>query len=74
MARTKSLESIEAKIIQAQETVTKAKAKYQRSIAELEALIADKDKLLERDLLKAYKQSGKSYEVVIRYLKEGVRQ
>jgi len=36
-------------------------------------LMAKKDELVSKDLLNAFKKSGKSYDVVLRYLKEGLR-
>ena len=42
MARTKTMASIDAKIEKAQTTVEKTKARYDATIAELEALYAEK--------------------------------
>jgi uncharacterized protein (DUF4415 family) len=72
MARMKSMASIESEIIKAKEAVIKAKAKYDAAITDLEAVMAMKDERIAKDLLTAFKKSGKSYDTVIRFLKEGV--
>lgn len=74
MARTKSMTSIETEIAQAQNAVLKAKAHYEKTVADLEKVMAKKDELVAKELLQAYKESGKPYAVVMRYLKEGLRQ
>lgn len=73
MARTKSMASIDAEIAQAKETVMKTKARHEAAIANLEAAMARKDELIAKDLLDAFRKSGKSYEAVMRFLKEGLR-
>lgn len=42
-------------------------------MADLEAVMARKDELVAKDLLDAFKKSGKSYDVVMGFLKEGLR-
>lgn len=74
MARARSLDSVEAEVRQAQEAVVKAKARYEAALKKLEDAIARKDEVTARELLSAFKKSGKPYAVVMRYLKEGVRQ
>lgn len=64
--------SIESEIIKAKEAVIKAKVKYDAAITDLEAVITVKDDRIAKDLLIAFKKSGKSYDTVIRFLKEGV--
>jgi len=73
MARTKSMTTIEAEIAEAKEVVMKTKARHEAAIADLEAVMARKDELVAKDLLDAFKKSGKSYDVVMRFLKEGLR-
>lgn len=68
----KSMVSIESEIIKAKEAVIKAKAKYDAAITDLEAVITVKNDRIAKDLLIAFKKSGKSYDTVIRFLKEGV--
>ena len=73
MARTKSMATIESEIVKAKEVVIKAKAKYETAITALEAAMAKRDEVIAKDLLDAFKKSGKSYETVMRFLKEGKR-
>ena len=74
MARARSLDSVEAEVRQAQEAVVKAKARYEAALKKLEDAMARKDEVTARELLSAFKKSGKPYAVVMRYLQEGVRQ
>jgi uncharacterized protein (DUF4415 family) len=73
MARTKSMATIETEIAKAKEVVLKTKAKHEAAIADLEAAMAKKDERIAKDLLDAFKKSGKSYDTVMRSLKEGLR-
>lgn len=73
MARMKSMKTIETEIARAKEMVLKTKARHEAAIANLEAVVASKDELIARDLLDAFKKSGKSYDAVMRFLKEGLR-
>ncbi len=73
MARTKTMASIDAKIVKAQTTVEKTKARYDVAIAELEALYAEKRDLQVKELATAIEKSGKSYEDVLTFVKSGKR-
>lgn len=73
MARTKSMATIESEIVKAKEVVIKTKAKYESAITELEVAMAKRDEFIAKDLLDAFKKSGKSYGTVMRFLKEGVQ-
>lgn len=73
MARTKSMATIETEIAEAKKVVLKTKARHEAAIANLEAVMAKKDELIAKDLLDAFKKSGRSYDVVMRFLKEGLR-
>jgi len=73
MARMKSMTSIETEITKAKEVVIKTKAKYEAAITNLEATMVKKDELIAKDLLDAFKKSGKSYDAVMRFLKDGSR-
>jgi len=59
MARVKSMASIETEITEAKEVVPKTKSRHEAAIA--------------KDQLDAFKNSGKSYDTVMRYLNEGLR-
>lgn len=73
MARTKSMTAIESEIAKAKEAVLTTKAKHEAAISDLEAAMAKKDERIDKDLLNAFKKSGKSYDTVMRFLKEGLR-
>lgn len=73
MARRKSMAAIETEIAKAKEVVLTTKARHESAIADLEAAMAKKDERIAKDLLDAFKKSGKSYETVMRFLKEGLR-
>ncbi len=73
MARKKSMATIETEIVKAKETVLKTKTKYEAAIADLEAVMTKKDDRIAKDLLDAFKKSGKSYNTVMRFLKDGLQ-
>jgi len=73
MARTKTMASIDAKIAKAQTAVEKAKTKYDSAIAELEALYTEKRGLQAKELAAAIEKSGRSYEDVLSFVKNGKR-
>ena len=73
MARKKSMATIETEIVKAKETVLNTKTKYEAAIADLEAVMTKKDDRIAKDLLDAFKKSGKSYDTVMRFLKDGLR-
>jgi uncharacterized protein (DUF4415 family) len=73
MARKKSMATIETEIVKAKETVLKTKTKYEAAIADLEAVMTKKDDRIAKDLLDAFKKSGKSYDTLMRFLKDGLR-
>ena len=73
MARTKTMASIDAKIEKAQTTVEKTKARYDATIAELEKLYAEKRDLQAKELITAIENSGKTYEDVLDFVKNGKR-
>ena len=63
--------SAEARIRKAQESVEKSKARYDAAIAELGPLYDEKKKLQAKELADAIEKSGKSYEEVVRFVKNG---
>jgi hypothetical protein len=71
MARTKTMASIDAKIAKAQAAIEKAKTRYDSAIAELESLYVEKNNLQAKELAAAIDKSGKSYEDVLTFIKEG---
>ncbi len=73
MARTKTMASVDAKIVKAQITVEKTKVRYDAAITDLETLYAEKRDLQAKDLASAIEKSGKSYEDVLTFVKSGKR-
>lgn len=70
MARTKTMASIDARIRKSQDSVEKTKARYDAAITELGALYDEKKKLQLKELSAAIEKSGKSYEEVLRFVKD----
>lgn len=73
MARTKTMASIDAKIAKAQAAVERAKSRYDLAIADLESLYVEKKNLQVKELAAAIEKSGKTYEDVLTFIKEGKR-
>jgi hypothetical protein len=71
MARIKTMASIDAKIRKAQESVEKTKARYDAAVTELETLYDEKEALQIQELAAAMEKSGKSYEDVLKFVKDG---
>ena len=62
--------SIEEKIQQQKEVVSKAKDKYEAALDELEKLMKKRDELRNKELLNAFAASSKSYDEIMRFLRE----
>ena len=62
--------SIEEKIHQQKEVVSKAKDKYEAALDELEKLMKKRDELRNKELLNAFAASSKSYDEIMRFLRE----
>jgi hypothetical protein len=73
MARTKTMASIDAKIAKAQTAVERAKNRYDSAITELETLHTEKRGLQAKELAAAIEKSGRSYEDVLSFVKNGKR-
>lgn len=71
MARTKSIDSIEQKIEKAKDDVDRAKAKYESTVDELERLMTKREALRKEQLISAITNSGKSYDEIMSFLKNG---
>lgn len=71
MARTKSIDSIEQKIEKAKDDVDRAKAKYESTVDELERLMTMREALRKEQLISAITNSGKSYDEIMSFLKNG---
>lgn len=62
--------SIEEKIQAQKEVVSKAKDKYEAALEELEKLMKKCDELRNKELLNAFAASNKSYDEIMRFLRE----
>lgn len=62
--------SLEEKIQAQKEVVSKAKDKYEAALEELEKLMKKRDELRNKELLNAFAASNKSYEEIMRFLRE----
>ena len=68
MSRLISMETLENKILKAQENVSKARVRYEEATSELKKLL-DKKKALQTDeLVKAISISQRSYEDILAYI------
>lgn len=71
MARTKSIDSIEAQIAKAREDLVKAKAKYDAVAGNLEKLMVQKKEHQARQIMEAFIRSGKSFQEIMNFLDAG---
>ena len=62
--------SIEEKIQQQKEVVSKAKDKYEAAVEELEKLMKKRDEIRSKELLDAFATSNKSFDEIMRFLRE----
>lgn len=60
--------SIEDKINQQKEVVSKAKDRYDAAVAELEKLMKKRDEIRNKELLDAFASSDKSYDEIMEFL------
>ena len=60
--------SIEDKINQQKEAVSKAKDRYDAAVAELEKLMKKRDEIRNKELLDAFASSAKSYDEIMEFL------
>ena len=61
--------TIDEKIDKAQAEVIKAKAKYDAAVNELKELQERKKEIQSKELLEAFRESNRSYEEIISFLK-----
>lgn len=66
--RTRRIISIESKIQKAQNSVLRAKARYEKAMAELERLINIRRKQQQKDFMDALEKSARTFEDVMRFL------
>ena len=68
MARTSSMTILEARIEKAQNSVLKAKNRYDECLSALEKLLNKRDALRRDELVNAILKSRKSYDEIIRFI------
>ncbi len=73
MARTRTMASIDAKIKKAQDAVEQTKDRYDAAVTELERWYEEKKNLQLQELAQALNKSDKSFEDVMRFIKDGTR-
>lgn len=73
MARTRKVTSIKEEILKQEETVAKSKEKYDAEVKKLKDLYAKQDEMKKKELFAAVEKSSKSYEEIMAYLQEEVR-
>ena len=64
--------TIEEKITKAQAIVIQTKERYDKAVAELEALLAKQRAMQSEELLKLFANSNRTYDEVVAFLKEGM--
>ncbi len=73
MARTRTMASVDAKIKKAQDAVEQTKDRYDAAVTELERWYEEKKNLQLQELAQALNKSDKSFEDVMRFIKDGTR-
>lgn len=68
MARTRTTITIDEKIEQQKQVVSKAKDKYESALSELEQLMKKRDEQRNKELLKAISTSKRSYSEIMDFL------
>ena len=68
MPRTSTLTAVETRIAKAQDSVMKAKTKYDNALADLEKLLNKRDALRRDELVSAIMKSSRTYEDIIRFI------
>lgn len=64
--------SIDEKIERAKELVGRAKVKYDAAVNELESLMAKRDELKKEELIVAIMNSSKSYDEILKFIKNDI--
>lgn len=74
MARPRKEQSIEEEIKKQEESVARSKDRYDSDVKKLKDLYAKKDEMCKKKLLEAVEKSGKSYEEIMAFLQEKVKE
>ena len=73
MARIRKVTSIKEKILKQEEAVAKSKEKYDAEVKKLKDLYAKQDEMKKKEPFAAVEKSSKSYEEIMVFLQEEVR-
>ena len=73
MARTKKVTSIKEEILKQEEAVARAKEKYDLEVKKLKDLYAKQDEMKKKEMFAAVEKSSRSYEEIMAFLQEEVR-
>ena len=72
MARTKSLESIEAEIARTEDELEKLQTRYDKVMTKLEQLQNQKREYETKQIMEAYLKSGKSFDEIMIIVKSSM--
>lgn len=70
MPRTRKTISIDDKINEQKQIVSRAKAKYESALAELNDLMKKRDEIRNKQLLEAIASSDRSFEEILEFIKK----
>lgn len=70
MPRTRKTISIDDKINEQKQVVSRAKAKYESALAELNDLMKKRDEIRNKQLLEAIASSDRSFEEILEFIKK----
>lgn len=70
MSRVRTRTSIDEKIEQQKQAVSRAKDRYDAAVAELEILMKKRDEIRNRELIAAITSSSKSFDEIMAFLQE----
>ena len=70
MPRTRKTISIDDKINEQKQVVSRAKAKYELALAELNDLMKKRDEIRNKQLLEAIASSDRSFEEILEFIKK----
>ena len=70
MPRTKKTISIDDKINEQKQVVSRAKARYESALTELNDLMKKRDEIRNKQLLEAIASSNRSFEEILEFIKD----
>ncbi len=67
--RARRSATLDSKITDAQDKVVRAKAKYEKAVKTLEALLERREEIRRRELMEAVKKSDHTYEEILCFIR-----